>query len=149
MPAGVLVFFYGSYMNRTVLAEVGMAPKRWEPAVLLGFDIRITPRANLVRAEDNMVFGVLASATHGELERLYAHARNVLGEIYLPEAVLVRTRAATWEAALCYIAPDMAKAPADPSYVERILKPARDLAFPPWYLARLESFKPSEKETDR
>ena len=141
MSAPVLVFFYGSYMNRVVLAEVGMSPEVWNPAVLPGFDIRIAPRANLIRAPKEVVFGVLASATREELERLYTHARQVLGETYLPEAVLVHTAPGGGQAALCYIAPDMREGPPDPAYVERILKPARELGFPEWYVARLQSFK--------
>ena len=76
----VEVFFYGSYMNRDVLAEVDLVPESWEPASLSGFDIRIAPRANLVPSPGQTVFGVLATATHRELDRLYAHARDVLGE---------------------------------------------------------------------
>jgi hypothetical protein len=143
MPeAPVLVFFYGSYMNRAVLAEVGLSPATWEPASLPGFEIRIAPRANLVRVAGRVAFGVLASATHAELERLYAHAHDVLGEVYLPEAVLVSTQAGAWLPALCYIAAEMARRPADLAYVERILQPARELGFPTWYLKRLESFRP-------
>lgn len=138
-PRPVLVFFYGSYMNRSVLAEVGLAPALWEPASLSGFDIRIAPRANLVRAPGHIVFGVLASATHAELERLYAHAQTVLGETYLPEAVLARTQTGAWHPALCYIAPDMKHAAPESAYVARIIEPARELAFPAWYIDRLES----------
>jgi hypothetical protein len=139
--ARVLVFFYGSYMNRSVLAEVGFAPSTWEAASLPGFDIRIAPRANLFRAPGQVVFGVLATATHAELERLYTHAQTVLGEVYRPEAVLVRTEGA-WQPALCYISSDMVERPAESAYVERILRPARELGFPSWYLAHLESFRP-------
>src|SRR5262249_57809154 len=87
----VWVFFYGSYMNRGVLREVGLEPQRWEAARLDGFDIQVRPRANLVRSDRHSVYGVLATATHAELARLYAHARDVLGEAYLPEAVLAGT----------------------------------------------------------
>ena len=143
MPeAPVPVFFYGSYMNRAVLADVGLVPATWETASLAGFDIRIAPRANLVRAAGQVVFGVLATATHAELTRLYEHAHSVLGEVYLPEAVLVHTQAGIWQPALCYIAARMVERPPDPAYVERILEPARELGFPAWYLARLESFRP-------
>src|SRR5262249_53927104 len=121
--AQVHVFFYGSYMNRAVLAEVGLAPKTWEVASLPGFDIRIAPRANLVRSPGEVVFGVLAAATHTELDRLYAHARNVLGEVYLPEAVLVHTQRSVWQPALCYIATHMIERSAELAYVERILLP--------------------------
>ena len=139
--ARVAVFFYGSYMNRAVLDEVGFSPGDWEPASLPGFDIRIAPRANLVRASGQIVFGVLATATHAELDRLYAHARDVLGEVYRPEAVLVQVQDGHWHPALCYLASRMVEGPADPAYVERIVRPARELGFPAWYLARLESFR--------
>jgi hypothetical protein len=137
----VWVFFYGSYINFGVLREVGLTPEHWEVARLHGFDIRIRPRANLVPSDQHCVYGIVASATHAELARLYAHARDVLGEVYLPEAVLVHTLAGLWRPALCYLCPEMAPRPADPAYVERILRPARDLGFPQWYIARLESYR--------
>ena len=84
----VWVFFYGSYMNLDVLREVDLVPERWEVGRLGGFDIRIRPRANLIRSDRDSVYGIAATATHPELARLYAHARDVLGEVYLPEAVL-------------------------------------------------------------
>ncbi len=138
----VEVFFYGSYMNRGVLAEVNLAPEYWEPASLAGFDIRIAPRANLIPSPGHTVFGVLAAATHRELDRLYAHARDVLGETYLPHPILVQTRAGETRPALCYIAPQMIERPAERDYVDRILEPAREFGFPDWYLARLRSFQP-------
>jgi len=137
----VWVFFYGSYINFAVLREVGLAPERWEVARLDGFDIRIRPRANLVRSDQHCVYGIVATATHAELARLYAHARDVLGEVYLPEAVLVQTLAGLWRPALCYICPEMDPRPADNAYVERIVGPARDFGFPGWYIARLDSFR--------
>jgi hypothetical protein len=137
----VWTFFYGSYINRQVLAEADLAPESFELGRLDGYDIHIEPRANLVASERDCVFGVLAQATHAELGRLYAHARDVLGETYLPHPVLVVTRDGTWRPVLCYIAPSMVPRPADPAYVERILAPARELGFPRWYLERLERFR--------
>ena len=137
----VWVFFYGSYINLAVLREVGLVPAQWEVGRLDGFDIRIQPRANLVASDEHCVYGIVATAAHAELARLYAHARDVLGEVYLPEAVLVQTRAGLWRPALCYLCPGMAPRPADNAYVERIAGPAREFGFPPWYIARLESFR--------
>lgn len=136
-------FFYGSYMNFDVLQEVEFIPTEWEAAKLHGFDIRIQPRANLIRSDPHCVYGIVAAATHHELSRLYAHAQNVLGEIYLPEAVLVETLDGKWRPALCYLCPKMAARPAANDYVDRIVQPARALGFPEWYLARLESFRPT------
>jgi hypothetical protein len=141
----VWVFFYGSYINRAVLKEVEFVPERWEVARLSGFDIRIQPRANLVRSEAHCVYGIVATGTHAELARLYAHAHDVLGETYLPEAVLVETQNGTWRPALCYLCPEMQPRPADPAYVERIAVPAREYGFPDWYVARIESFRSDQE----
>src|SRR6516165_42171 len=119
----VWVFFYGSYMNLAVLKEVDLVPERREVARLGGFDIQIRPRANLVRSESHCVYGIVATATHAQLARLYAHARDVLGETYLPEAVLVETRDGQWRPVLCYICPEMEPRSAEPAYVERIAGP--------------------------
>jgi hypothetical protein len=141
MQPKVWVFFYGSYINFDVLREVGLFPDQHEVARLSGFDIRIAPRANLVRSDEHSVWGIIATATHEELGRLYAHAKDVLGETYLPEAVLVETRDGALRPAITYLCPDMEPRPADPSYVSRIAEPARKFGFPDWYVARLESFR--------
>lgn len=117
-------------------AGAGLEPERFEVARLARFDITIRPLANLVGSETGSVYGVLATTTHAELERLYRHARDELGGVYLPYPVVVQPVAGVAEPALCYIAP----APPDPDYVRRIVAPARELAFPAWYLERVESF---------
>jgi hypothetical protein len=136
----VWTFFYGSYMNFEVLREVDLVPEEHAVARLDGFDIRIAPRANLVRSDACCVWGILATATHAELKRLYAHAKDVLGETYLPEAVLARTRAGDYRPALCYICPVMEPRSADADYVARIVAAARQFNFPSWYVERLASF---------
>jgi len=138
----VWVFFYGSYINMDVLREAQYSPARYEVARLAGFDICIRPRANLVRSTQHCVYGILATGTHAELSRLYAHAKDVLGETYLPEAVLAETLEGSWKAALCYVCPAMVPRPATNDYIDRIVTPARKYGFPPWYLERLESFRP-------
>jgi hypothetical protein len=138
----VWTFFYGSYMNAAVLAEAGLYPERFVVAKLPGYDIRIAPRANLVASPEHSVYGLLAEATHAELAALYTHARDVLGEVYLPHPVLVEALEGGWRPALCYISPSMSPRAADPAYVDRIVDPARRFGFPEWYLARLESFRP-------
>lgn len=138
----VWTFFYGSYINFDVLKEVSLVPSQWSVARLSGFDIEIRPRANLVRSDRASVFGIVATATHAELARLYRHAHEVLGERYLPEAVLVETLNGLYQPALCYLAHEMAPQPAQRDYVERILKPARELGFPSWYVDRVSAYLP-------
>lgn len=137
--ADVPVFFYGSYMNTRVLAEVNLVPARLEVARLDGYDIRIAPRANLVASPGTCVYGLLTHATHAELARLYAHAQAVLGETYLPHPVLVQAAAGGWHPAMCYVAEAMVSRPPDPAYVDRIVEAARAQGLPAWYVARLEA----------
>ena len=138
----VVTFFYGSYINPAVLREVDLVPDRVEVARLPGFDIQIRPLANLVPSDEHTVYGILATATHAELDRLYDHARDVLGGVYLPRAVVAHTLAGALEPALCYIAPRLDPAPASQEYVRRIADPAREYGFPAWYLEKLEAFAP-------
>jgi len=142
IESAIWVFFYGSYINMYVLQEVKYIPEKWEVARLAGFDICIRPRANLVRSNQHSVYGILATGTHAELGRLYVHAKDVLDETYLPEAVLAETLEGNWKPALCYICPAIVPKPATNDYIERIVRPARKYGFPGWYLERLESFHP-------
>jgi hypothetical protein len=128
-------------MNPDVLREVNIVPVDWEVARLHGYDISIRPRANLIRSEQHCVYGVVATATHAELVRLYAHARDVLGEVYLPYPVCVETRDGKSRPALCYMAPEMEPRPVERGYLERIVAPAREFGLPSWYVERLERFQ--------
>lgn len=139
----VWVFFYGSYINRKVLAEVDIAPDVIENAVLHGYDLVIRPLANLVPSDRHQAHGILTQATHTELHRLYVeHAQGVLGGTYLPRAVLCRLPSGDVRPALTYIAHDMPARPAEPAYVHRILEPASEYGFPDWYLDHIRSFLP-------
>jgi hypothetical protein len=135
----VFVFFYGSFMNLDVLAEVNLIPDQFEVAKLSGFDIRIQPLANLVRSDKHCVYGIVTTATHEELTHLYS--QNWVGT-YLPEPVLVETTDGKWRPALCYIAHSMEPGPASHDYIGRIVRPAREYGFPDWYVTHLESFRP-------
>jgi len=138
----VWTFFYGSYINLSVLKKVDLIPERVEIAKLNGFDITIQPIANLIRSDQNCVYGILATTTHAELERLYDHAEHFLGGVYLPEAVLTETLDGNWIPALCYIAPSLDPKPAVDDYIDHIVAAANEYGFPTWYIERLESFRP-------
>jgi hypothetical protein len=135
----VWVFFYGSFINREVLARGGLTPEAVEVARLGGFDIQIETLATLVRSDRHCVYGIICRTTHAELRRLYG--QDWLGDTYLPEAVLVETETGQWVPALCYIAPTRPPAPPADDYLDWITGPAREYAFPGWYLERLESFR--------
>jgi hypothetical protein len=138
----VRVFSCGSYINRGVMAEVGLRPTSWETASLAGFDISIRPLANLVPSDRHRVFGILATATHHELDILYAHAQHVLGGTYLPEAILAESADGARWPALCYLASAMDPDTPTDNYLDRIIEPAKAYRFPDWYVDRLQEFRP-------
>ena len=71
----VWTFFYGSNINLGILKKVDYIPRQVHVARLHGFDIQIRPLANLVRSDQHCVYGILATGTHDELERLYGRLR--------------------------------------------------------------------------
>lgn len=141
MKQEILTFFYGTYINLNVLKEVDYIPRKVEVAILYGFNLTIAPLANIKESEKSIVYGILATGTHDDLKRLYSHAENILGGIYLPKAVLVRKSSGEFVPALTYISTTMMRKKADNEYVERIAKPAEKLKFPKWYIEKIRSFK--------
>jgi hypothetical protein len=137
-PRRVHVFFYGSFINREVLAEGGYQPDRVTVARLDGFDVVRRPLVTLAGSDRQAVYGILTRATHVELDRLYGQ-RWV--RAYRPEPVVVTTRDGAWYPALCYIAPGQTEAPPFDGYLDRILGAARELSFPEWYIERLEALR--------
>ena len=140
----VWTFFYGSNMDLDVLKAVDYIPQKVEVARLSGYDIVISPLANLVRSSQDCVYGILASGSHDELERLYGrYVHDKLGATYLPYPVSCERRDGSLITALCYLCPSMEPAATNDAYLDKITGPARDFEFPEWYINRLEAFRPA------
>ena len=137
-PRNVRVFFYGSFINRDVLARADYHPTDFEVARLDGFDIVRKPLATLRRSDQHCVYGVLTSATHAELARLYGQEWV---QTYLPEAALVTTTTGAIHPALVYIAHGATGAPPFANYPDAIIDAAVEWGFPKWYLERLEKLR--------
>lgn len=65
------VFFYGLYMDESVLADAGVTPRSPRKASADGFALTIGKRATLVRARGSRVWGVVFALTPEELAKLY------------------------------------------------------------------------------
>ena len=138
----VWTFFYGSNMDPEVLKSVDYLPREIFTAKLSGYDIEINPLANLIRSDAHCVYGIIASSTHAELNRLYGeYVQAKLGATYLAHPVLCEKPDGSLVPALCYLCPAMEAAPASDAYLEKIIGPARQFGFPDWYIARLEEFR--------
>ena len=142
----VAVFFYGSFMDKGVLRQRGFEPADVQVAKLWGFDIRFAPLATLVPVEEHTcVYGLVATATHGDFQRLYGESWV---SSYRPEAVIVETIPGRRLPALVYIAGGATPPAPSDDYIDHILGPAREHRFPDWYLEHLESrWRARESET--
>jgi len=76
MEPKIWVFFYGAYINFSVLREVDLIPAEYRVATLSGFRLNIAPSATLSREPGSTVWGIIATATHEELRRLYVDAEE-------------------------------------------------------------------------
>lgn len=141
----VCVFFYGTFMDPNILRKEGVIAEDVTPARLAGFELYIRPRVNLVHSRQSCAFGALARVTHDDLANIYSGLKKRFGLSYFPEAVLAETQNGMFQPALCYLASEMPEALADPAYVRELARCSRDLGFPDWYIAHIESFAVPER----
>ncbi len=66
------IFFYGLFMDRSLLTEKGLRPKIIGPAVLPGYRIHIGERATLLRSASSRVYGIVMELADHEARALYS-----------------------------------------------------------------------------
>ena len=138
----IQAFFYGSFIDMTILDTFGLKKRPFAPASLAGFDIVIQPTANLIESGDGVVYGVLANFTHDELDALEVqHKKLVTDAVYNIEPVIIHTRGGKIVPAITHLCTNMQASPADQEYIDRIIKAASTYGFPGWYINKLSSFR--------
>ena len=126
------VFFYGLFMDAELLREKVITPVETRRAVVENFRLVITQRATLVPSNGDVVYGIVFSLTHDEIDKLYADASV---KAYRPEAVLARLTDGNPIPCLCFNLPGV-----DPNeernldYVEKLRALAMRLGFPEGYV---------------
>ena len=130
------VFFYGLFMDETLLQAKGIALPNLRVASVPGFQLRIGTRATLVPAPSGRVFGLVASLAHHELERLYSEPSV---QAYKPEAVLAYLTNGETMAALCYNLVDPPSSDEhNLEYASKLRALAERLNFPPDYVSSIQ-----------
>jgi len=126
-------FFYGLFMDATILRENGAVPANPRRTYVDGFALRIGNRATLVAARGARAYGMLIALTQAELQQLYG-APGL--EQYRPEAVLARQLdGGDPVPALCYNLREEPRADErNPGYAARLQRVLRELGFPAEYL---------------
>jgi gamma-glutamylcyclotransferase (GGCT)/AIG2-like uncharacterized protein YtfP len=130
------VFFYGLFMDESLLRGKGANPVNRRQGFLEGFALVIGNRAALVPDAARRVHGIVFSLTHGELDNLYLEdsVRD-----YRPEAVSVQLTDGSAIPALCFNLP---AAPStrerNPQYASKLGELAARIGLPADYVASIE-----------
>ncbi len=79
------IFFYGLFMDESVLRANGVEPRVPRKAVVRDYQLRIGQRARLCRQPSSQAFGMVYALTDSEIDSLYSEAGL---EMYHPEFVV-------------------------------------------------------------
>ncbi len=136
------VFFYGLFMDESLLATKGIEPSEVSLGFVDGYGLRIGERATLVRRPDSRAYGATMDIAPGEATALYAE--DSVAD-YLPETVLVELMDGRQVEATCYNLPSDKVTGANTEYAESLLEVATRLNFPDAYLDQIRQARTKPK----
>jgi Gamma-glutamyl cyclotransferase, AIG2-like len=132
------IFFYGLFMDRTLLTEKGFHPEMIGPAVLPDYRIHIGERATLLRSAASRAYGIVMELSDQEARALYSEPSV---REYMRERVQVELLD-TGEAveADCYnLPPELGLAGTNPAYATKLSQLAEALQFDSAYVEEITS----------
>jgi hypothetical protein len=134
-PRRIAVFFYGLFMDESLLRQKGVSPRDGRRASVPDFSLLIGARATLVPLTSVTVHGVVFRLTHAEIDALYSDASV---NVYRPEAVLAHLEDGTRVPALCFNLP-LAPSPHERNaeYAARLRSLAERIGLPPDYVSSI------------
>ena len=131
------VFFYGLFMDDSILAQQGVHAEAPRVGCVAGFRLAIGARATLVPDPAARAWGVVMDVDAANLERLYTEPSVA---DYEPVPVTVTLRKNETIRALCYNLPKEQLAGTNPNYAEKLLTLATRLGLPRRYLKEITAF---------
>jgi len=134
--SSINVFFYGLFMDESLLASKGVRARRCEPGHVDGYRLHIGERATLLPAKDSRSYGVLMEITTDQAATLYSD-ESVCD--YVAEPVVVHLRDDQQVDAVCYNLPASKLTGESRRYAADLLALATRLGMPESYLARIRS----------
>jgi hypothetical protein len=130
----IMVFFYGLFMDESLLASKGIRPTESAIGYVDGFRLHIGKRATLLPEANSRAYGVLMKITAEEVAALYSE-QSVAD--YIAEPVVVELAGDTRVSAVCYNLPAARLAGTSPEYAAALLTLATRLGLPDSYLRHI------------
>jgi hypothetical protein len=131
------VFFYGLFMDETLLKEKGLNPQNTRPALLLGYQLHIGERATLSPRETAISYGTVMQLEDHELRELYAGEGL---EDYVLQPVQVHTMTGDTLDAVSYILPMEQRSGSNSGYATKLAETAKKLGLPDEYVGEIEAW---------
>ena len=132
----IMVFFYGLFMDESLLATKGAHPTESTIGYVDGFRLHIGKRATLLPDADSRAYGVLMKTTAEDAAALYSE-QSVAD--YVAEPVVVNLPEDIQAPAVCYNLPATMLAGTNPEYAAALLKLASTLDLPDSYLRHIRN----------
>jgi hypothetical protein len=96
------VFFYGLFMNLSILHKNGIYPNNPRKGYLKDYKLKIGSRASLVPCKNEISYGIVMTIERNALQKLYTEPSVV---DYLPEEITVVLNSKESISAICYNLP--------------------------------------------
>ncbi len=133
------IFFYGLFMDRSLLTEKGLHPEIIGPASLPDYRIHIGERATLLRSASSRAYGIVMELDDEEARELYSEPSV---REYKQESVQVKLLD-TGETVVadCYNLPrELGLAGTNPAYATKLSKLVEKLQFDSAYVEEIAAF---------
>ena len=125
------VFFYGLFMDESILASKDVRPTETTIGYVDGFNLHIGKRATLLREPKSRAYGVLMKITSEDAAALYSEPSVA---DYVAEPVVVILPGDVEVSAVCYNLPAAKLTGTNPAYAAALLTLATRLRMPDSYL---------------
>lgn len=132
----IMVFFYGLFMDESLLASRGIHPTESTVGYVDGFGLHIGKRATLLPEENHRAYGVLMKIGSEDVAALYSE-ESVAD--YVAEPVVVKLPGNAEAQAICYNLPAAQLEGANPEYAAALLTLATKLGMPDTYLGHIRN----------
>ena len=141
-PAARRIFFYGLFMDRSRLSQMGLNPRDLEIACADGFGLRIGERATLVKSPGESCWGLVVTLEQAEIDSLYSD-HSV--QDYRPENISVQTQSGQQKSVCVYNLPSPPVGKPNRRYAQLLADLAIRLELPPEYVAQIQRWTKLKK----